>query len=102
MSPPVEPGASPAAPSDDDHPSLVSANARAGLGLFALYLALYLGFVVLSAFAPTLMAWRPVAGLNFAVLYGMGLIGGAVVLSLVYMVVCRRIAGRHASGGGRP
>ena len=85
-------------PHGDDHPELVSANARAGLWLFGVYLLLYGGFVGLSAFAPELMGWRPLGGLNLAVLYGLGLIVAAGVLALVYMAACRRAAGRHASG----
>ena len=94
---PDGPGAS--AVAADDHPELAAANARAGLRLFALYLALYAGFVGASAFAPASMAWAPFGGLNLAVLYGMGLIAAALVLALVYMATCRRAAGRHAEGG---
>ena len=86
----------------DDHPELAAANARAGLWLFALYLALYAGFVGLSAFAPGLMARAPFGGLNLAILYGMGLIAAALVLALVYMATCRRAARRHSSEGGAP
>jgi uncharacterized membrane protein (DUF485 family) len=91
------PGISPA--DADDHPEIASANARAGLWLFALYLGLYSGFVGLSAFAPGLMAATPFGGLNLAVLYGMALIAAALFLALVYMATCRRAADRHAAGG---
>lgn len=80
---------------DDDHPEAAAANARNGLWLFALYSALYAGFVGVSAFAPGVMAARPFDGLNVAVLYGFGLIGAAFILALVYMALCRR-AGRRA------
>ena len=83
---------------DDDRPEVVAANARAGLWLFGVYLALYAGFMGLSAFAPEIMASSPGGGLNLALLYGMGLIVAAVVLAFVYMAACRRIAGRHAQG----
>jgi uncharacterized membrane protein (DUF485 family) len=95
--PPAPDHASPA--HDDDHPHLVSANAKAGLALFVVYLLLYGGFVALNAFAPGLMARPAAGGLNLAVLYGMGLIAAAFALALVYMALCRRIAERHASGG---
>lgn len=88
------PGAT-AFPSDDDHPELAAANAQAGLWLFAAYLALYAGFVGLSAFAPELMARSPFGGLNLAVLYGFFLIVAALVLALIYMAACQRSAGRH-------
>jgi uncharacterized membrane protein (DUF485 family) len=87
------------APSDDDHPVLAAANARAGLWLFGAYLALYAGFVGLSAFAPELMAKTPFGGLNLAVLYGFALIVAALILALIYMAACRRASDRHTLGG---
>lgn len=57
---------------------------RLGLLLFGVYLALYTGFVLLNAFAPSSTEATPVAGLNVAVLYGFGLIISAFVLALVY------------------
>ena len=65
-------------------------NARLGLWLFAIYLALYLGFVFLSAFAPQMMEQPFVAGLNLAIVYGFGLIVGALVMALVYGMLCKR------------
>ena len=47
-------------------------NARLGFFLFFVYLALYGGFVLLNAFAPQLMQWTPLAGINLAILYGFG------------------------------
>jgi len=96
----TDPRESAPAPNPDDHPELAAANARAGLWLFTLYLALYAGFVGSSAFAPGLMATTPFGGLNLAVLYGMGLIAAALFLALVYMAMCRHAANRHAEGGG--
>ena len=55
-------------------------NARLGLRLFAVYLACYSLFVMLSAFAPQLLDAVPA---------GMALIAGAMVLSLVYAGLCR-------------
>ena len=66
-----------------------SRNPRIGLILFAVYLALYGGFVYLSAFRAESMDSTPVAGLNLAVLYGFGLIVGALVLALLYGWLCR-------------
>ncbi len=65
-----------------------SRNSRIGLILFAVYLSLYGGFVLLNAFWPELMEHTPVAGLNVAILYGFGLIIGALALSLIYGAVC--------------
>ena len=41
-----------------------SSNARLGLKLFMVYLALYSGFVLISAFAPEVMERTPIAGLT--------------------------------------
>ena len=78
----------------------VRRNARYGLILFAIYFILYAGFIVLSAFHADLMAKRVVAGVNLAVIYGLGLIMSAFVLALIYMVLCRGgDASRNGEGG---
>ena len=61
----------------DNHPETVSRNARNGLLLFAVYVALYLGFMLLNAFAHETMQQPVVAGVNLAIVYGMGLIAAA-------------------------
>jgi uncharacterized membrane protein (DUF485 family) len=66
-----------------------SSNARTGLILFAVYLVLYGGFVLINAFSPETMESTPFAGINLAILYGFGLIVAALVLSLVYGFLCR-------------
>jgi uncharacterized membrane protein (DUF485 family) len=73
----------------DNHPETVSRNARNGLMLFALYVALYAGFMFLNAFAPERMKQPVLAGVNLAIIYGMGLIVAALVLALVYMQLCK-------------
>ncbi len=62
---------------------------RAGLALFAVYLALYAGFVLLNAFWPEQTEATPIAGLNVAILYGFGLMIAAIVLALIYGFVSR-------------
>lgn len=62
--------------------------ARIGLILFCIYLALYGGFVFLSAFSAETMEATPIDGVNVAILYGFFLIIAAIVLSLIYGVVC--------------
>ena len=64
-------------------------NVRYGLILFTIYLLIYGGFVAINAFWPSLMDEVPFAGLNLAILYGFGLIGGALVLALIYGWLCR-------------
>lgn len=84
-----------------DLPSL--RNTRYGLVLFAIYVVLYGGFVLLNVFAPSVMEVTPFAitarfgvmdipslsGINLAVLYGLGLIVAAFVLALFYGWLCR-------------
>ena len=57
-----------------------------GLKLFALYLTAYGVFVALNAFWPDVMKTPVVAGVNLAIVYGLGLIVGAFVLALIYAV----------------
>ena len=64
-------------------------NARLGLIMFGLYLLLYGGFVLLNAFSPETMEWKPLAGINLAILYGFGLIIAAFIMALVYGFLCR-------------
>ena len=83
---------SPAKPaaSHDDHPEVSAANARAGLWLFFVYLAFYAGFMGLATFAPQAMGTPVLAGVNLAITYGVGLIGGALVVAAIYMWSCSR------------
>lgn len=64
-------------------------NTSLGLILFAIYLLLYLGFVLISAFAPETMETPVLAGLNLAIVYGFALIIGALVMALIYGAMCR-------------
>ncbi|QDT06854.1 hypothetical protein K227x_52750 [Rubripirellula lacrimiformis] len=64
-------------------------NTRLGLWLFLIYLALYLGFVLINAFAANVMETIVIAGLNLAIVYGFGLIVAALVMALIYGVMCR-------------
>ncbi len=64
-------------------------NARLGLILFFVYLALYGGFVLLNAFAPEAMEATPVAGVNLAIVYGFVLIAAAFFMALLYGWLCR-------------
>ena len=83
------PRAAPAHVHDDHHAPTVARNARIGLWLFAVYLLLYGGFMVLNAFYPRRMAQPVFAGVNLAVTYGLVLIVGAFVLALLYMFLVR-------------
>jgi uncharacterized membrane protein (DUF485 family) len=82
------------APSTDrgqpaSHDAHVSPNSRLGLLLFLVYLVFYLGFMGIAAFAYERFASRPFGGVNLAILYGVGLIVVALVLALIYMMLCK-------------
>ncbi|WP_442485486.1 DUF485 domain-containing protein [Aeoliella sp. SH292] len=68
---------------------MIQRNARIGLWLFALYVLLYGGFVLLNAFAPEAMEWTPAMGVNLAIWYGFGLIVAAILLAFLYGFLCR-------------
>jgi uncharacterized membrane protein (DUF485 family) len=62
---------------------------RLGHVLFVLYLILYGTYVLVNAFAPDVMAMTPWAGINVAVLSGLGLIVAAFVFAVLYDWLCR-------------
>ncbi len=64
-------------------------NARLGLIFFCVYLALYLGFVLVNTFSPQTMETTPIAGVNLSVSYGFLLIVAAFVLAMIYGLLCR-------------
>jgi uncharacterized membrane protein (DUF485 family) len=60
---------------------------RLGLVLFVAYVAMYAGFMGLVLAWPAALSWRPVAGVNLAILSGLGLIVAAIVLAVIFMLV---------------
>ena len=84
-------------PAPDPTSSQRQYNARLGILLFAIYLALYLGFVLINAWRADLMERIVLAGLNLAVVYGFGLILVAFLLALIYGVMCRGEGDESAS-----
>ena len=79
-------------PKEEMDEKTTNRNANAGLVLFAVYVLLYGGFMVLSAFAREKMAEPLFLGVNVAIGYGFGLIVAALVLALIYMWICRNPA----------
>lgn len=61
---------------------------RVGLILFGVYLVLYSGFVLLAAYSPDTMERTPLAGVNLAIWYGFGLIAVAILLAVIYGLLC--------------
>jgi len=83
-------------PAEVRDPVVERFNARLGLVLFAVYLAAYGAYVAVNAFWPRIMDSVPFLGINLAVSSGMGLIVGALVLAVLYAVVCRQPKGGGA------
>jgi uncharacterized membrane protein (DUF485 family) len=75
---------------EQEDASVVAHNTRMGVILFVVYVAIYGGFMALSAFAPDVMRKPILGGVNVAVVYGFSLIIAALVLALVYMKICRK------------
>lgn len=67
----------------------MSRNARLGLLFFFVYAAIYIGFVAICTFRYDWMGTIVFGGLNLAVVYGMSLIALAVVMAVIYMLVCK-------------
>jgi uncharacterized membrane protein (DUF485 family) len=66
-----------------------SPNRRLGLFLFAIYFALYAGFIVLTVYDYRLLGRQLFGGLNLAIVYGMGLILAAIVLAVLYAFLAK-------------
>lgn len=76
-------------PQEVEDPVEVARRLKIGLWLFGVYCLFYAGFVLLNAFAPKVMELTPFGGVNLAIWYGFALIGGALVLALLYAWLCR-------------
>ena len=85
----------------DNHPATVSRNAKNGLILFAVYVLLYVGFMLLNAFAHDRMQQPVLAWVNLAIVYGMGLIIAALLLASIHAqtLSVADLPGREAEGG---
>jgi uncharacterized membrane protein (DUF485 family) len=100
----LPPSSPPALPRHhEDHPEVISRNARRGLVLFLIYFAMYAAFLLVNVFSPETMARTTISlprdrelslgGPNLAVAGGIGLIFAAIVLALVYMRAARTRSG---------
>jgi len=61
---------------------------RVGIRLFIVYSVFFAGFVALNAFIPSSMGAIVLFGLNLAVVYGISLIIIAIVMGLIYNILC--------------
>ena len=86
----------------EEHPHVVNRNARYGAVLFAVYVALYGGFVFLAVFRTPVMATVMPGGANLAIAYGFALIGAALLLALVYVLLCSRPVPNSDKHGAEP
>jgi uncharacterized membrane protein (DUF485 family) len=72
---------------------------RLGVIMFLAYGAVYAGFIAVNLVSPVLMEAIVGAGLNLAVVYGLGLIVLALLLALVYNRACGRKEAALAESG---
>lgn len=70
--------------------ALTKKKTKLGIRLFFIYLILYAGFVVIGVFQYELLSINIIAGMNLALIYGIGLIVFAVVLGIVYNYYCTK------------
>lgn len=77
-------------PSKPEVDNASSKKARLGIRFFFLYLFFYAGFVVIGVVNYDLLRIETFAGLNLAVVYGMGLILFAIFLGIIYNFMCSR------------
>jgi len=69
----------------------VAFKTKLGLILFAIYSAIYAGFVIINTLSPKTMGTRIVLGLNLAAVYGFGLIILAIIMGVIYNHVCTKM-----------
>ena len=74
---------------------------RLGLILFVIYGLVYAGFVALNTISPKTTGQVIFAGLNLAVVFGFGLIVLAIVMGLIYHVICSRAEDRMQPPEGK-
>jgi uncharacterized membrane protein (DUF485 family) len=87
---------------EQEHPETVAFNTRLGLVLFVIYLALYASYLGISTWSPATMGSAPFGegGVNLAIIFGFGLIVAALVLAVVYLLLCRATPVAAAKQGG--
>jgi uncharacterized membrane protein (DUF485 family) len=68
-----------------------------GMKMFVFYTIFYAGFVAINVLAPVAMERAVLLGVNLACVYGIGLIVLALLLALVYDLMCRREEALHRS-----
>jgi uncharacterized membrane protein (DUF485 family) len=74
--------------SDAPHPELPKASGL-GLVLFAIYCLVYAGFIGVAVLDIGRFRQEVFGGVNLAIVWGMALIGGALLLALIYLFLDR-------------
>ena len=66
---------------------------KLGISMFIVYTLVYFGFVVINATTPSLMQ-EIVFGQTLAVVYGFGLLFFALILAVIYNMLCNNAEAR--------
>lgn len=64
--------------------------AKLGIKLFWVYCVVYMGFVGIAVFSTEAMKTEVFAGVNLAIIYGIGLIVLAIIMGVVYNHFCTK------------
>lgn len=72
---------------------------KLGLWMFAGYLLLYAGFILINVLNPKLMG-LDVGSLNLAIVYGFALIIIAVIMAIIYNIISTRLEKRYSKEDG--
>lgn len=60
---------------------------KAGLIMFAIYIPIYLAFILISVISPKTMATE-IGPLNLAIVFGFGIIILAIIQAIIYNYIC--------------
>lgn len=85
----------PAAKTEKDY--AIAYKQRLGVWMFLIYAIVYAGFVAINLIDPTMMEIVVTMGLNLAVVYGIALIIFALILAVIYNLLCLREEKLHES-----
>ncbi len=74
----------------EESEALTKKKSALGIRLFFVYLILYAGFVIIGVVQYELLSNQVFAGLNLALVYGIGLIVIAVIMGIIYNYFCTK------------
>ena len=76
------------APEEQGEDHAAEYKTKVGIRLFVIYAIVFAGFVIINTFVPEIMGAVVFMGLNLAITYGFFLIILAVVLGVIYNLMC--------------